>query len=91
MGSLSLLMTNGVTNVITKVTTCTPGVELLAVSSRPFYLPREFSVAIIIAVYIPPSAVAVCACHSLNRRRPADATSQRSPLTSPRVTSLYIL
>ncbi|KAJ8367455.1 hypothetical protein AAFF_G00317520, partial [Aldrovandia affinis] len=40
--------------VITKH--CSPALELLAVKVRPFYLPREFSSAIITAVYIPPQA-----------------------------------
>lgn len=30
-------------------------VEALAVRCRPFYIPREFTVVIIVAVYIPPS------------------------------------
>lgn len=35
---------------------CSPDLELLAVKCRPFYLPREFSVAVVTAVYIPPDA-----------------------------------
>lgn len=31
-------------------------VEVLAVRCRPFYIPKEFTVVIIVAVYIPPSA-----------------------------------
>ncbi|XP_030001385.1 uncharacterized protein LOC115427118 [Sphaeramia orbicularis] len=35
---------------------CSPNVEILAVSWRPFYLPRQLTVAILIAVYIPLDA-----------------------------------
>uniref|UniRef100_A0A3B5LB32 PDZ domain-containing protein n=1 Tax=Xiphophorus couchianus TaxID=32473 RepID=A0A3B5LB32_9TELE len=41
---------------------CSPDIELLAVGMRPCYLPREFTSAILIAVYIPPSADAAVAC-----------------------------
>nr|XP_043874450.1 uncharacterized protein LOC122764210 isoform X2 [Solea senegalensis]XP_043874509.1 uncharacterized protein LOC122764439 isoform X2 [Solea senegalensis] len=37
-------------------THCSPDIEVLAVSCRPFYLPREFTVVIVVAVYIPPDA-----------------------------------
>lgn len=37
-------------------TYCSPDLEVLAVSCRPFYLPREFTVVVAIAVYIPPDA-----------------------------------
>ncbi len=33
-----------------------PDLEYLAVKCRPFYMPREFSVFLITAVYIPPLA-----------------------------------
>ena len=36
-------------------TCCTPAVELLCVSFRPRYLPREFGQVTVIAVYVPPS------------------------------------
>ena len=35
---------------------CSPDIELLAVGLRLYYLPREFSHARAVAVYIPPSA-----------------------------------
>ena len=35
---------------------CSPDLEMLAVKCRPFYLPREFSVTVVTAVYIPPDA-----------------------------------
>ncbi|KAI3372637.1 hypothetical protein L3Q82_023110, partial [Scortum barcoo] len=40
--------------------------ELLAVSIRPYYLPREFSHVITITTYIPPSANADAACELLH-------------------------
>ncbi|XP_053493480.1 uncharacterized protein LOC128615428 [Ictalurus furcatus] len=40
---------------------CTKDIELLAVSMRPYYLPREFSHVIALTVYIPPSADATAA------------------------------
>ncbi|XP_054866081.1 uncharacterized protein LOC129348770 [Amphiprion ocellaris] len=45
---------------------CTKDVELLAVSLRPFYLPREYSHVIAITVYIPPSADAAAACELIH-------------------------
>ena len=50
---------------------CCKDIELLAVSMRPYYLPREFSHVIAIAAYIPPSANADAACdvlHSVTSR-----------------------
>ncbi|KAJ8388031.1 hypothetical protein AAFF_G00148220 [Aldrovandia affinis] len=49
-------------HVTVKDTICTPDIELLAVGLRPYYLPREFSHAIVVVVYIPPSANAARAC-----------------------------
>ncbi|KAI3359051.1 hypothetical protein L3Q82_015420, partial [Scortum barcoo] len=44
-----------------------PGtLELLAVSIRPYYLPREFPHVIAITTYIPPSANADAACELLH-------------------------
>lgn len=40
----------------------TADIELLAVGMHLYYLPREFTSTIVIAVYIPPSADAVMAC-----------------------------
>ncbi|KAI3359708.1 hypothetical protein L3Q82_013804 [Scortum barcoo] len=45
-----------------KISTCCRDIELLAVSLRPYYLPREFSHAIVVVVYIPPRADAEAAC-----------------------------
>lgn len=35
---------------------CSSDLELLTVKCRPFYFPREFSVVVVTAVYIPPDA-----------------------------------
>ena len=40
---------------VVKDSCCTPDLELLAVSFRPKYLPREFSQLSLLLVYIPPS------------------------------------
>ena len=37
-------------------THCCPDLEFLVVSCRPFYLPRELTVVIVMAVNIPPDA-----------------------------------
>ncbi|TWW54745.1 hypothetical protein D4764_0240700 [Takifugu flavidus] len=44
---------------------CCKDVELLAVSMRPHYLPKEFTHALAVVVYIPPSANADAACDVL--------------------------
>ena len=41
---------------------CSPDAELLAVCFCPYYLPREFTSVITVAVYIPSSAGADTAC-----------------------------
>jgi hypothetical protein len=33
---------------------CSPVLEFLTIKCRPYYLPREFSLVIVTAVYIPP-------------------------------------
>uniref|UniRef100_A0A8C6M681 Reverse transcriptase domain-containing protein n=1 Tax=Nothobranchius furzeri TaxID=105023 RepID=A0A8C6M681_NOTFU len=45
---------------------CCKDIELLAVSMRPYYLPREFTHVIVIAVYVPPSAGTEAACEVLH-------------------------
>ena len=37
---------------------CSPEIELLMISCRPHYLPREFSFIFFVAVYIPPQSEA---------------------------------
>ncbi|XP_063072731.1 uncharacterized protein LOC134463464 [Engraulis encrasicolus] len=49
-------------HVTVKETVCSKDVELLAVSLRPYYTPREFSHCIIICVYVPPKAMPDTAC-----------------------------
>ncbi|TWW55977.1 hypothetical protein D4764_09G0010270 [Takifugu flavidus] len=44
---------------------CCKDIELLAVSMRPHYLPREFTHAPVVVVYVPPSANADAACDVL--------------------------
>ena len=53
-------------NVTVKKSLCTPDIELLSISTRPFYLPREFSNVFITLVYIPPSAVKENALSTVN-------------------------
>ncbi|KAK7945276.1 hypothetical protein WMY93_001004 [Mugilogobius chulae] len=50
---------------VVKEQRCNKDIELLAVSVRPYYLPREFTHVIVIAVYVPPSANAETACETL--------------------------
>ncbi|KAK7913293.1 hypothetical protein WMY93_013504 [Mugilogobius chulae] len=50
---------------VVKEQRCNKDIELLAVSMRPYYLPREFTHVIVIAVYVPPSANAETACETL--------------------------
>lgn len=45
---------------------CSPDLEHLSILCRPFYLPREFSAVIPIAVYIPPQANTISALSSLH-------------------------
>ena len=45
---------------------CSKDIELLAISIRPYYLPREFTWLIVFAVCIPPSANADAACDVLH-------------------------
>lgn len=45
-----------------KISTCCRNIELLAVSLHPCYLPREFSYAIVLIVYIPQRADAEATC-----------------------------
>ncbi len=35
---------------------CSPLVEFMIIKCRPFYLPREYTAILLIAVYIPPSS-----------------------------------
>ena len=53
-------------HVTVKKVLCCRDLELLAVSLRPYYLPREFSHVIALCVYIPPSADAATACEKIH-------------------------
>ena len=44
---------------------CSPNLELLTLSIRPFYLPREFSNIVLCCVYVPPSADALAAADTI--------------------------
>ncbi|XP_033106653.1 uncharacterized protein LOC117108636 [Anneissia japonica] len=56
---------------------CTPDVELLSVSLRPYYLPREFGCIKVLVVYIPPDGNAVRAADYIAEQ--VNASSVRSP------------
>ena len=43
-------------NVAGQYNVCTPDVEVLSISFRSFYLPRECSTIVAVLVYVPPSA-----------------------------------
>ena len=43
-------------NHVVRQTICTPDIELLSISCRPYYLPREFCQIFVVLVYVPPSA-----------------------------------
>ncbi|KAI4873032.1 hypothetical protein NFI96_008739 [Prochilodus magdalenae] len=49
-------------HVNVKEVICCRDIELLAVSLRPYYMPRELSHAIVVCVYIPPRAEVQAAC-----------------------------
>ncbi|KAI3363082.1 hypothetical protein L3Q82_011534 [Scortum barcoo] len=53
-------------HISVKTVSCCPDLELLAVSLRPYYLPREFSHVISVCVYIPPRADAATACEKIH-------------------------
>lgn len=54
-GLIIYVNTQWCTNITVKQRICTKCVEILSVSLRPFYLPREFSNIFIVLVYIPAS------------------------------------
>lgn len=54
------------TNITTIYRSCSPELEALIIQCRPFYLPREFASIILVAVYIPPQAVATSAIEQLS-------------------------
>ncbi|CAJ1076957.1 uncharacterized protein LOC125983400 [Xyrichtys novacula] len=66
-GGLCMYVNNSwCTNTVTVDSHCSPDLEYVSVKCRPFYLPREFSVVILTAVYIPPDANAKVASNHLH-------------------------
>ena len=55
-GGVCILNKRWCTNIKVHHTVCTPDMEMLTLSLRPFHLPREFPTLVISCVYIPPSA-----------------------------------
>nr|XP_043882686.1 uncharacterized protein LOC122769872 [Solea senegalensis] len=56
-GGLCMYTNNSWCNNATLVSShCSADIEFMMVRCRPFYLPREFTVVIVVAVYIPPRA-----------------------------------
>lgn len=53
-------------NIHVKQQLCTKDLEMVVVSARPFYLPREFTHVLVLCVYIPPSADAAEVCELLH-------------------------
>ncbi|XP_019223006.1 uncharacterized protein LOC109205037 [Oreochromis niloticus] len=68
-GGLAVLVNNRRCNpahITIKERICCPDIELCAVGLRPYYLPREFSHVILVAVYVPPSANPTAACDTIH-------------------------
>lgn len=66
-GGLCVYVNSGwCTNAVTVDSHCSPDLEYVSVKCRPIYLPREFSVVMITAVYIPPDANAKVASSHLH-------------------------
>lgn len=65
-------------HVTIKQQICTPDTELLAVSLRPYYLPREFSHVLAVIVYIPPSTALSRACDVIHSSIPELQTAHPS-------------
>ncbi len=45
---------------------CSPLVEFMIIKCQPFYLPREFTAILLVAVYIPPSSNNINRSEALN-------------------------
>ncbi len=64
-GGLAVIVNNRWCNpahITIKERICSPDIELFAVGLRPYYLPREFSHVVMVAVYIPPSTNPTSVC-----------------------------
>ena len=72
------------TNVTVRERICLPDIELLSVSVRPFYLPREFPQIFLTVVYIHPSANANAAADVIH------SVSQRLQSLSPDAPSFFL-
>lgn len=67
-------------HLMVKKHVCSTDTELLALRLCPYYMPREFSHTVLIAIYIPQSANAAGACdivHSLPDSRPDPGGASR--------------
>lgn len=49
-----MLTTGGACSCTTRESVCNPNIELVCLSLRPFYLPREFGNILLCTAYIPP-------------------------------------
>jgi len=66
-GGLCVYVSNNwCTNVVTVDSHCSPDLEYVTIKCRPIYLPRDFTVVMITAVYIRPDANANSAIGHLN-------------------------
>ncbi len=72
--------THWCSSVVVREELCNPDIELLAISVRPFYLPREFPQIFIILVYIYPKAKASAATeHVKNTMNRLESVSPDAP------------
>lgn len=56
-GGLYIYVNNAwCTNAVMTGSHCSENLEYLSVKCRPFYLPREFTCTVIMAIYVPPDA-----------------------------------
>ena len=70
-------------NITVKFQVCSPDAEILSVSLRPYYLPREFTNIYVTAIYIPPDA---------NRTAATEAVTELvSKLSNEKPDALHIL
>jgi hypothetical protein len=64
---VSLLTTHGVIVITEELKSiCSPDLEYLTIKCRPYFLPREFSLVVVTAVYIPPQANTMTALKELH-------------------------
>lgn len=58
-----MLTTGGACSCTTRESVCNPDIELVCLSLRPFYLPREFGNILLCTAYIPPGGNAAKAAN----------------------------